>query len=317
MAIKKQLGRLTPVPLREAWEHEAGDFTPWLAQEENLALLAETLGLDELALVATEHWIGDFKLDILCTDGEDQVIIENQLTETDHRHLGQLIAYAAGAGASKVIWIAESFRPEHLAALNFLNERSDESLAFFGVQIELWQIADSSLAPKFEVVARPDNWSRASRQQVRAAAEGSPTRQLQLQLWTALRKELGQQAPHLSRRAPRAQHWMSFSIGRSGFALNATANTRDNRLAVEIWITHPESKRQFARLTEDRETIESELRLPLAWQELPDSHACRIVTYLQDAPLEDQARWPEYLDWFVARLQAMERVFRPRIRALP
>lgn len=92
---------MSQVPLREAWEHEAGDFTPWLAEADNLNVLAETLGLSELVKVATEHSVGDFKLDILCTDGDEQVIIENQLEETDHKHLGQIIAYAAGVGAKR------------------------------------------------------------------------------------------------------------------------------------------------------------------------------------------------------------------------
>jgi hypothetical protein len=36
-----QLGRLETVDLREVWPSEAGDFTPWLAQPENIALLAD------------------------------------------------------------------------------------------------------------------------------------------------------------------------------------------------------------------------------------------------------------------------------------
>ena len=114
---KKNLSKLERVPLREAWKHEAGDFTPWLAEEENLNTLVDALGLGELELVATEHPVGDFKLDILCNDGDGPVIIENQLEKTNHSHLGQIIAYASGIGAKKVIWIAESFRPEHSSAL--------------------------------------------------------------------------------------------------------------------------------------------------------------------------------------------------------
>src|SRR5512145_3279244 len=113
MTIKASLSKLERVPLREAWKHEGGEFTPWLAEADNINSLADALGVSELVLVAVEHWVGDFKLDILCTDGDEQVIIENQLEETNHRHLGQLLAYAAGVGAKKVIWVAESFRPEH------------------------------------------------------------------------------------------------------------------------------------------------------------------------------------------------------------
>jgi uncharacterized LabA/DUF88 family protein len=60
MAI--ELGRLDRISLREAWQSEASDFTPWLAQEENLKLLGETLGLD-LELEATEQNVGPFRAD--------------------------------------------------------------------------------------------------------------------------------------------------------------------------------------------------------------------------------------------------------------
>jgi len=109
-SLAKQLSKLQRVPLREAWKHEAGEFTPWLALPENLETLAEVCELSERELVATEHSVGDFKLDILCTDGDHQVVIENQLAESDHKHLGQILAYAAGVGARKVIWVAQQFR---------------------------------------------------------------------------------------------------------------------------------------------------------------------------------------------------------------
>ncbi|NLE39426.1 MAG: DUF4268 domain-containing protein, partial [Pirellulaceae bacterium] len=39
--IFKDLGRLVKVPLRKAWVSESGDFTPWLASEENIGLLGD------------------------------------------------------------------------------------------------------------------------------------------------------------------------------------------------------------------------------------------------------------------------------------
>ena len=317
MVSMQSLSKLERVPLREAWKHEAGDFTPWLAQEENLDALAKALGLSELELVATEHWVGDFKLDILCTDGDRQVIIENQLAETDHRHLGQILAYAAGVGARTVIWVAESFRPEHASALQFLNDNTTEELGFFGVQIELWRIGSSPLAPKFEVVVKPNNWVKAGRELARAASTASATKQLQLKFWTALVEKLGKEAPHIRPQKPRPQHWMNNSIGRSGFGLNPTANTKEDRLGVELWMPGAEAKMHFARLQAQKAEIEAQLGFALDWQELPDARACRIATWCPDASIEDESRWGAYLDWVTQRLVKMNTVLRPIVKALP
>lgn len=316
MNIPKNLSTLTRVPLREAWKHEAGEFTPWLALPDNLGRLAEELGLDELTCVATEHWVGDFKLDMLCSDGSDQVIIENQLEETNHRHLGQLIAYAAGVGAKKIIWIAESFRPEHAAALQFLNENSNEGLAFFGVQIELWRIGDSALAPKFEITVKPDNWSRSGREQARAATESSPIKQLQLKFWQELIKTMARKAPKIKPYTPRAQHWLNCSIGRTGMHLSITANSRAARLGVELYINDADSKAQFASLLAQRKSIEAKLGFELDWQELPDAHACRIAYWLPESPIEDESRWGEYQDWVSESLSKLDEVLRPIVKNL-
>ena len=317
MNIKKNLGTLVRVPLREAWKHEAGDFTPWLAEPDNLAELADALGLSDLAWVATEHQVGDFKLDILCTDGEEQVIIENQLAETDHKHLGQILTYAAGVGASKVIWVADSFRPEHVAALQFLNDNTTDKLDFFAVTVELWRIGDSPLAPKFEVVAKPNDWAKRGREQARAAADASPTKQLQQRFWGALIERLASSAPQIRPQKPRPQHWLNNRIGRSGFNLNITANTRDERLGVELWMPGAQAKQHFAGLIAQRQEIEALLSFKLDWQELPDAMACRVASWYVDAPIEDESRWNEYLDWLVDRLVRMDKVLRPIIKALP
>jgi hypothetical protein len=317
MPSAKPLSKLERVPLREAWKHEAGDFTPWLAEAANLDALAQALGLSELEAVATEHSVGDFKLDILCTDGDQQVVIENQLAETDHKHLGQILAYAAGVDARKVIWVAESFRPEHVAALQFLNDNTTDDLSFFGVQIELWRIGDSLLAPKFEVVVKPNDWARAGREQARAAASASPTKQLQLKFWMALIERLARDAPQIRPQKPRPQHWLNNSIGRSGFGLNITANTRDERLGVELWMPGPQAKQHFAHLSSQKQAIESALGFPLDWQGLPDAMACRIAAWYPDASIEDESRWDEYLTWLTQRLVKMDQVLRPVVKGLP
>lgn len=117
--MKSTLGKLERIPLRKAWAHEAIEFTPWLAQADNLQLLAETLGLDELELVGVEYPVGDFNVDILCSDNGGKVIIENQLEKTNHTHLGQILTSAAGVGARKVIWVAECGRAGILESAHY------------------------------------------------------------------------------------------------------------------------------------------------------------------------------------------------------
>jgi hypothetical protein len=316
-AQSPKLSKMERVPLREAWKHEAGDFTPWLAAEDNLNMLVDALGLGELELVATEHPVGDFKLDILCNDGDGPVIIENQLEKTNHNHLGQIIAYAAGIGAKKVIWIAESFRPEHSSALQFLNDNTTEDLAFFAVEVELYRIGTSPLAPKFEVVVKPNDWVKSGREQARVASSASATKQLQLKFWLALAEKLKASSTGIRPQKARPQHWLSISIGKSGTKLSVTANTRDKRFGVELYFSGADAKTNFMNLLPKKNEIETALRFGLDWQELPDAQACRVATWYPDASLEDETRWQEYLDWLAERIVSMDRVLRPILKSLP
>lgn len=149
---KKTLEQLQRVDLREAWESESGDFTPWLASAENIALLGDAIGM-ELEVESQEQSVGKFRADILCRDTANQswVLIENQLEKTDHGHLGQLIIYAAGLEAATIVWVAAEIRDEHRAALDWLNHITSEQFMFFGLELELWRIGDSLMAPKFKV----------------------------------------------------------------------------------------------------------------------------------------------------------------------
>jgi len=315
--MKTTLSRLEKVPLRDAWKHESGDFTPWLAESDNLMLLADAIGLSELECVAVEHQVGDFKLDMLCTDGNDQVIIENQLEKTNHTHLGQILAYAAGVDARKVIWIAESFRPEHAAALQFLNENTTEELSFFAVEVELWKIGNSPLAPKFEIVVKPNDWVKSGREQARAATTSSTIKQLQMRFWSALIEHLKTAAPGIRPQKPRPQHWLNLSIGKAGFNLAVTANTRNEKIGVELYFSGSNSKKNFADLMTHKAEIEKDLGFELDWQELPDAKACRVASWYPDASLVDESRWVEYFSWVERRLVILDRVLRPVLKALP
>ncbi len=314
--MKAPLGKLERIPLRKAWAHEAGEFTPWLAQADNLTLLAESLGLSELELVGIEHPVGDFKVDILCTDDGGKVIIENQLEKTNHTHLGQILTYAAGVGARKVIWLAEAFRTEHVAALEFLNQHTTDELDFFAVEIELWRIGDSPMAPSFNVVVKPNDWAKTGQQNAKAAATTTPTKQRQLKFWTGWQAWLQAKGSTLRTQKPLPQHWTNIALGRSGIHLAATVNSRESRVGMEVYINHENSKSMFKQLQAHQVEIDTALGAKLEWMELPDGHACRILQVRPDSPLESEDQWAAYYAWLEQAALRMSEVFRPLVKEL-
>ncbi|MCY4012779.1 MAG: hypothetical protein OXG82_08710 [Gammaproteobacteria bacterium] len=156
---KASLDRVTDSELRDAWPDEARDFTPWLF--ENIDHLSDALGLN-LEPIEKEAAVDEFSADIVATEAGSghRVLIENQLEGSDHKHLGQILTYLAGVDARFVVWVASAFREAHLSALRWLNENTREDLAFFAVRLRVIRIADSPMAPLFEVVESPNAWNR-------------------------------------------------------------------------------------------------------------------------------------------------------------
>ena len=158
----RPLGQISEVPIQHIWPNEAQNVTVWLATPENLQLLGNVLEL-QLELVEKEAHVGQYRLDILAKEvgcaGESKVAIENQLKWSNHIHLGQLIAYAAGQEAEYVVWVATHFNHEHLAAINWLNQLAPEKVWFYAVEVHAIKIGDSLPAPDFRVVAAPKEWS--------------------------------------------------------------------------------------------------------------------------------------------------------------
>ena len=314
------LGRLEKVGLRAAWTSESGDFTPWLAQEENLRLLGEVIDI-ELELEAQEKEVGPFRADILCRDTAtgNWVLVENQLERTDHCHLGQLLTYAAGLNAVTIVWIAERFTPEHRAALDWLNERTDEKINLFGLEIELWRIGDSPIAPKFNIISQPNDWSRT----VVAGTRGvSKTEQLQLRFWTAFKEHMELKSSSIRCQKPAARGWLSHPFGSSGFRLSSVASTYnsdkrvyDPEIRVDVNLDGPNAKLEFAALEQQRESIETALGFGLTWHNPEGKVACRIYTR-RDANFADEALWPEQFEWLRLRAEALHRVFGPIVKNL-
>jgi hypothetical protein len=314
----KNLGRLQKVELREAWLSESSEFTPWLAQEENLKLLGETIGI-ELECEAQEKEVGPFRADILCKDSAtgSWVLVENQLERTDHLHLGQLLTYAAGLDAVTIVWIAERFTEEHRATLDWLNKRTDENINFFGLEVELWQIGNSPMAPKFNVVSKPNDWTRniseaAKQMDVQNMSE---RRHLQFDYWADLQKLLKERNGVVKATSPRPSTWVGFAVGRMHFRLWAQMFVKDRRVGVGLTCKPPYAKEFFHQLKAEQAKIESELGFAVEWEESPEQQFSFISFYTKLDPL-DRSNWPQQHEWMVSKLESFHRVFSPLVRAL-
>ena len=315
--MKKTLGTLEKVELREVWERENSDFTPWLAGEENINILGQKIGLD-LEVEAQEKSVGKFKADILCKDinTDNWVLIENQLEKTNHGHLGQLLTYATGLDAVTIVWIAASFNEEHKATLEWLNKITDENYNFFGLEIELYKIEDSKIAPNFKIVCQPDNWSQSISREAKRIEQGevSETKLKQYKFWTELGKELQTAETPLKLQKARPQHWTNLAVGKTGVRLAATFNTQEERVSAQLYIVRDKS--MFKALENDKELIEKELGEKLSWQLLPEKAASRIALYRANSDIENNDDWKEMLRWLVEKLEKLRSVFSPRLKNL-
>ena len=154
---RKLNGEEPPIDsIREIWPHET-DFTKWLG--ENIDVLNNAINLS-LSIVEREQTVGDLKIDLVAKDESGNlVIIENQLEKSDHNHLGQAIAYLVAKEAKTAIWIVTDARPEHIAAISWLNESF--SASFYLIKIEdSVPIRNSLPEPLLTVIVDPSGVRR-------------------------------------------------------------------------------------------------------------------------------------------------------------
>lgn len=317
--IKKELGTLTKLDLREVWDSEATDFTPWLAEEDNLKLLGDTIGLD-LELEAQEKNVGPFRADILCKDtaSDNWVLVENQLEKTDHTHLGQLMTYASGLKAVTIVWLAKRFTDEHRSALDWLNSITDDTINFFGLEVELWQIGESSVAPKFNMISKPNDWTSSVSGAAGKLVSGeiSEIKQLQQEFWAGFKEHLIEHDSFIKTQKPLPQHWTNLAIGRSHFWMAALVNTRDKKVSCVLSMSGPDGKTHFNMLFQDKEKIEQEMGEPLIWRGLPSKKESNITISYDNIDPTKKDNWPELHQWLKEKLEKIHSVFSNRIKYL-
>lgn len=282
-------GVLEDVPPRMAWAHEAISFTPWLAA--NLDRLGSQLGL-ELELEGQEVRVGPFSADILATNVRDghRVLIENQLEEGDHRHLGQILTYLTGLDARTVVWVATRFRDEHLSAIRWLNEHASDGASFFAVRLRVVRIGDSPFAPLFDVVERPNDWDRRLQEAAQESRDLSAVSARRQDFWAhaAAKYPASGLTPGQS-----SSRWVP--VGAQNLVVSAYVG--GNRVGVFLRGGRGQNESALAEvLLPNADALATSLGVELGSPEFP-------FTSRLELDMTDPANWDRAADWLVAAIE--------------
>lgn len=289
-----KLGKLEKVNLRDIWPNEEYDFSVQLSKEENLKELSNTIGID-IVLEERESAVGKYSVDIYGREeGTDRkVVIENQLEDSNHDHLGKIITYASGKDAKTIIWIVKRARDEHRQAIEWLNAHTDEEVGFFLFEIEVWKIGDSLAAHKFNIVSKPNDLGKTQK-----ASNGlGKAQKLQGEFWQAF-GEYGasneEYSKEFNKRKALPQHWYDLPMGNSEYHISLTCATQRNEIGIEVYIN--DNKTIYDLFYKNKDELEENTGLKYKWQRLDNKKASRIKA-IKKCDVNNQENWEECFKW--------------------
>ena len=307
-----KLGKLQEIDIRKVWQHEQYDFSKWLAGEENIQELGDTLNLT-LTDVETEKFVGNYRCDILCKDEltGKVVLIENQLEPTNHDHLGKIITYASGLDASVVIWIVASARQEHASAIEWLNKHTDEDLSFFLVEVHAYKIGDSDPAPQFKIVEQPNDFAKSVKS-ISKNSDLSDSERNRLDFWTQLNEILEERGKPFNKRKATTDHWYSIAMGSSECHISIDLVNKEHKIRVGVWIY--DNKELFDKFFANKNEIEKACGFELAWDRLENKKASLACTYIQGLDFDNQTNYPELINKAIDLVLTMRKAFVPFVK---
>ncbi|MBQ6480877.1 MAG: DUF4268 domain-containing protein [Anaerolineaceae bacterium] len=306
-----KLGKIKEVDIREVWKHEQYDFSKWLASEENISELGDTLNLS-LTDIQTEQFVGSYRCDIICKDDVTgkSVLIENQLEQTNHDHLGKIITYASGMNASVVVWIVAEAREEHASAIEWLNKHTDDDVAFFLIEIHAYRIGDSDPAPMFKIIEQPNDFARS----VKAAVTKGELSEAQIkrqEFWTQFNEVLDSRGKPFNKRKATTDHWYSVGIGSSRCYISIDLVNKQHKMRVGFWI--PNDKSLFDSLLENKNEIEQSVGQTLDWDRLEGKKASVISASIPGLNFNKQDNYPELMNKAIDMVLSFRDAFKPFI----
>lgn len=307
-----KIGKLQEVEIRDLWHHEQYDFSAWLVKDDNIAMMNEKLGLT-LVDINTEAYVGAYRCDIVAVDETTgiKVIIENQLENSNHDHLGKIITYASGLDAKVIVWIVKEARDEHRSAIEWLNNNTSKDINFFLIELHAYKIGDSDPAPMFQIIEQPNDFIKESKNNKSADAMNKSLSE-RVEFWTMFNEHIINRGKPFSVRKATTDHWYDIAIGTSAAHISVTLVNKDSFVGVELYINS--NKALFDKLYEDREAIEKQLGFIMDWQRLDTTKANRILYRINGLNFDDHSNYDALIDEAIDKVIKMKSVFKDRVK---
>jgi len=234
------------------------------------------------------------------------------LTNTDHDHLGKLLTYAAGQDARSVIWLTREFRDEHRQALDWLNQRTDESTEFYGVEVEVFKIDESAPAPHFKVVASPNNWSKQTKTDT--SHNLSPKAIKYRSFFQQLIDELRDVHHFTAAKIGQPNSYYYFSGGHTAIKYGASFVLGSNaRIELNIDGDKESNKRLFDNLEEIKSELEEEFGESFTWERLDNAQSSRVSVYRPGNIEDSEDVLDEIRQWMISNLLRFKEIFAQRL----
>lgn len=305
------IGKLIEVDVRNLWKHEQYDFSKWLAKDSNIEYLNDILGLT-LINIDTEVYVGPYRCDIVAEDETtgSKIIIENQLEATNHDHLGKIITYASGLDAKVVVWIVKEAKEEHRAAVEWLNNNTNNNVNFFLIEIHAYTIGNSDPAPKFEVVEKPNDFVKRSKSKA-VSDDLNKSQSERLFFWEEFNQVVASRGKPFNIRKATTDHWYDVAVGSSEAHIAIDLVNKDGIIVVELYINN--NKDLFDSLCNKKDEIESDLGFELVWDKLEGKKASRIKYYIEGLDFDNHSNYLELMNQIIDIAVRMRDVFKKYI----
>ena len=306
-----KLGKLKEVDIRTIWAHEQYDFSKWLAAEENMQELGDTLNLS-ITEIETEKNVGSYRCDII---GKDELtgktgLIENQLEQTNHDHLGKIITYASGLDAGVIVWIVTDAREEHASAIEWLNQHTSDDVAFFLIEVHAYKIGDSEPAPMFKIIEQPNDFAKSVKTYAKnGKLNESQTRRLEF--WNQFNDVIDKRGKPFNKHKATTDHWYTVAVGSSQCHISIDLVNKQHKIRVGFWI--PDNKELFDMLYDHKEEIEAKFGESLDWDRLEGKKASIICIDIKGLNFSKQDNYQELMNTAIDKVVSMRTAFVPFI----